>query len=78
MLDDFALDRISRRCVRFRHVDGAAADDRAAACASTQFRQGHPHRHERHFLVAGASPAARSGSGNEPSLPFSRKAEAKP
>jgi hypothetical protein len=47
MLGDVALDRDAIGRVGFRHVHRAAADDCAAACASAQFRQGHPHRHDR-------------------------------
>jgi hypothetical protein len=27
-------------------MNGASTDNRAAACAGTQFSQGHPHRHD--------------------------------
>lgn len=35
------------RRLGFRHVDGTAADDRAARRAGRQFRKGHPNRHTR-------------------------------
>jgi hypothetical protein len=64
VFDDVTLDRIPRRCMRFGDMHRAAADDGAATRTGTEFRQGHPHRHERHFLVAGVVAVRRFPSGD--------------
>jgi hypothetical protein len=35
-----------------RNMDGAPADDRSAACACAQFRQGHSYRHSSILFLA--------------------------
>jgi len=51
-----------RRARIFGDMYGPAADDRAAARAGTEFRQGHPNRHRQSLYYAIAPGERRSDS----------------
>jgi hypothetical protein len=52
------------------HMDRSATDDRAAACAGAQFRQGHPHRHDVSLSLLAGSPCARFRFNNGLSVAY--------